>query len=185
MLDMRLITASLLAVLFVLTGCDDKTRSLTSSSATNKEAISQSEQLGLYKSDYEILIGSFSEADLKHVLNNERILQDLVLDYHSSLDLALKARARGIDQEPKIAAELQSAERKILIREYMQRKMDAAEVPDDLSALARERYSAISNKLFTEETRDVAHILVPLQTRCDCNDSTAVERAEQILSKLN
>lgn len=106
----------------------------------------------------------------------------LMDDLLGTRQIAAVARENGLDQDPKIRAEIENFTLELLSRRQIQRHMAALEEPD-YEVLARERYLANRASYALPELRDVRHILIrlPVEGRSERN---AFDLAEKARAKL-
>jgi peptidyl-prolyl cis-trans isomerase C len=102
---------------------------------------------------------------------------------HSMLQmkqLAARARAAGLDQDPVVKADLQLAQDEILARKFVASQASAIQVPD-MSQAARERYTTQPEAFRVPASVDVRHILVTHEGR---GDRTARAVAQELRTKI-
>jgi peptidyl-prolyl cis-trans isomerase C len=94
--------------------------------------------------------------------------------------LSEKARAKGLDKDPILAARMRQAVETVLADAYVQKVIDAGAKIPDLEVRAREIYKANPKDYLVPEHISVQHILVTLRGR---THDMAAERARQVYAE--
>lgn len=152
--------------------------------AAANTSLTQSEDLQLTAEDYESFFLLFPAIDREAMIANEEVLKDRILDMHSDAAIEKIAVDSGIERDPLLAARLKRARQQLIVLTFMEGlggQMPSSEVLEDL---AEEQYLLKKKKLFTNEERQVAHILIGDATNCACETKTTMQRAQEIIEQI-
>lgn len=106
----------------------------------------------------------------------EQLLQSMIL----MRQVAGAARARGLDQDPLVALEVQLAVEEVLAKRMLVSHQASVEMPD-FSLVAEERYAADPSVFDTPPSVDVRHLLVKREVH---GDEAARARAEKLRAEF-
>jgi peptidyl-prolyl cis-trans isomerase C len=113
-------------------------------------------------------------------MDSPRRIEELLHSMLQVKQLAARARAEGLDQDPVVKADLQLAQDDILARKFVASQADRIEVPD-MTQAARERYTTQPDAFRVPASIDVRHILVTHEGR---GDRTALAVAQELRAKI-
>lgn len=152
------------------------------------ESLSSTDNLQLGSSEYSQLFRGMPLEELENYLASPGATNDIVLDYHSFMELERQARQTELMNDPQVLFEMQQAMRKVLVSAYMNQQADAIKPIDD-DKILKERYVALKDYFRTPERRSFSHILIR-ESVLACGwgeeeNQTPAERAEIILEKLS
>lgn len=111
-------------------------------------------------------------------------LQEFLLELYAEQRLAREAQQQGIPDQPDVQAQLQMAQRKVLVSALVDQFKANLKQPD-FTELAQEYYQTHRQEFTRPEQLQVAHILIKAPL-CACEDTQGEKRkrAEALLAEL-
>lgn len=109
-------------------------------------------------------------------INSPKRIEQMLSQMLLRKNLAIQARELGIDKDPIVQREIESAAESILMRRRIELFREQLEVPD-LAQLVKERYLAEAAKFRTDDQAEVVHLL--LKTGPNRDDAEARKQLMQ------